>query len=96
MSFDQPVVLIMSANPKPNHTLIPEFTERPIADSHTKGAQWTYLFESQRGVAWVLFQYLEILVGKLLDRRREQTVVKPKIWSGEVLHNSTHRPAMNS
>ena len=80
--FDQPLILVMRADPDPNKVRTILHGEGVVIDSDPRGPIVPDFLKMQGGVRWVLSQQVEILVGHSLDGFRQARKRGPEASGG--------------
>jgi hypothetical protein len=63
LAIDQPLVVIMIANPKPNYRFPVLNSKSAVSNSNSHRTVGSDLLKMQRGMIWVCLKKLEILIG---------------------------------
>jgi hypothetical protein len=89
----QPIVVGMTADPKPDQALRCFDRESAIVSANTGRPEPAYFLEVKRGMPWVLLQACVRLIGEIPNLLRQRPVQRPEVRGGVMGQSGVVLPA---
>lgn len=96
VSANQPVILVVGADPEPDEILIPANRDRSMLAANSSAPEASDTLEMQRGMTRVRLQTRKIPLRCLLNIWREKSERRPEAGTSSVPQKGSHRPASKS
>ena len=95
-SFDQKIVLRMSADPDPDYVIVGFNAKRPAFPPDSHGVESADFLEVQRRMLRIFLEQFEIVISELANRLRQVVITFPEVRIGVVFYSRVHLLALKS